>query len=153
MLIILQFLIISMLLTSCSISASIEDIENFKEESSIVPPTPTPTPTPTTTPALILNPVINVSMDVAHNILTENPKLTFEYDSTGNTNPISQFEYSIGTATLFQDVLPWTSLGTSKEFQNTLLSLNIHTDYYINIRVRDNKNNLSSVVSRFMHKC
>ena len=134
--IVFRFFILSAFLVSCGLTASIDQLDQTTKSKD------------TTDSAYVLNPVVNVQMDPAHNVLTENPLLTFEYNESGNTYAISLFEYSIGTAILSQDILPWTSIGSNHQVQNTLLSLNIHTDYYINIRVRDIKDNLSSVVSR-----
>lgn len=141
MLIVFRYFLISLVLVSCGLTASLDNL-NQDSKNDI------PSTSPEAAQPIILNPVINVQMDVAHNILTQNPKLTFEYSETGNTYSISQFEYSIGTAILSQDTIAWTSIGSVKEIQNTLLSLLIDRDYYINIRVRDSKDNLSSVVSR-----
>ena len=132
---VVRIFLISIFLASCSMTASIDELNQGSTKD-------------TSDSSFVLNPVINVSMDQAHNVLSENPLLTFEYSEAGNTHAISQFEYSIGTATLSQDIVGWTSIGTNHQIQNTVLSLTIHTNYYINIRVRDVKDNLSSVVSR-----
>lgn len=92
-------------------------------------------------------PIASVSVDDGQFSTTTaaSPLISWVGGGTDGGSGFNRFEYAIGTSPMFEDVVAWTSAGSSVSVTVTGLSLVANTRYYAKVRSVDNVGNISAV--------
>jgi hypothetical protein len=89
------------------------------------------------------NPISNLSIASTYASSSVSPPIIF---TASTSTDVVRYEVSIGTTSGENDVMDWTSIGTTTSgVQITGLVLRNEVIYYLNVRAVDNKENTSSV--------
>ncbi len=87
--------------------------------------------------AIAPNAVTNLIDD--GNYTSSTTTLSASWDAAIDDGTITDYSYSIGTAAGLDDVVTWTSVGTSLTFSDNTLTLTPGQQYFINVRASDDE--------------